>query len=250
MHRSLRTAGIVNPSSWDWKREFEDNSVFVVVPRTEDPLLSHDEQALIFPSIRDFQRGEYSEGKHLLAVAREFGKQVGDSEYPEIMKLFIREEQRHSQHLADYMKIYNVCPQKHIFIDKVFRFLRKRCGLLSEVSVLVTAEMMALFYYDALSRSTPSTVLPTICAQMLQDETRHVVWQSYTLHRLMNDKTEAHQRRFILYRKALFSLTRTLIWHKYRSVFIAGGYRKEQFYHEAHEVLSESLHIQVHGSLS
>ncbi len=59
-------------------------------------------------------------------------------------------------------------------------------GLKGEVTVLVTAEMIALTYYDALAKSTDSPVLKSICEQMLHDELPHIMFQSHTLQYFKN----------------------------------------------------------------
>ncbi len=135
----------------------------------------------IFPSIREFQKGEGSDGRYLMEAAEVFADQRRIPEYKEAMRRFVREENRHSAYLREYMNFHHVGAKEKSLLDRVFRKLRRLGGLRCEVTVLVTAEMIALTYYDALARNTDSAALKSICGQMLRDEIPHVMFQSYTL---------------------------------------------------------------------
>ncbi len=91
------------------------------------------------------------------------------------------------------MEIYQIDTTEKLWIDNVFRHLRKMMGLECEVIILVTAEMIALSYYTALSNATKSELLKTICSQMLNDELKHVVLQSDTLFRISNRRNLSKQ---------------------------------------------------------
>ena len=102
------------------------------------------------------------------------------------MRYFIKEENTHSAYLAQYMKWHRVPERKRSVLDSIFRRLRQVNGIRSEVTVLVTAEIIALSYYTALKNATKSSALKSICSQMLHDELPHVVFQSYTLAHFHN----------------------------------------------------------------
>lgn len=71
--------------------------------------------------------------------------------------------------------------RKKNFLDKAFTKLRQYGNLKSEVITLMSAEIIALTYYDLLAKSTNSVALNKICQQMLSDELAHIVFQSHTL---------------------------------------------------------------------
>ena len=74
------------------------------------------------------------------------------------------------------MKWHRVPEKKYSVLDSIFRRLRQVNGIRSEVTVLVTAEIIALSYYTALKNATKSSALKSICSQMLHDELPHVVF--------------------------------------------------------------------------
>lgn len=65
--------------------------------------LTESENNLLYPSIADFQRGEASEGKHLLAASKRFVRTAGQPAYADTIKLFIEEENQHSTYLQEFM---------------------------------------------------------------------------------------------------------------------------------------------------
>ncbi|MDE5995649.1 MAG: hypothetical protein K2G56_01890 [Eubacterium sp.] len=209
--------------------------------------LPAEEKALVFPSIKAFQIGEGSEGKHLSKTVKEFAERINYNSFPEIMKWFILEENRHSQTLKKYLDVYGIESVQKLWIDNVFRFLRKLMGLECEVIVLVTAEMIALSYYDALSDATNSKLLKDICAQMLNDELKHVVLQSDTLNRISSDRNEIINNISRIIRKAIMSITSSVVWLKYKKVFEKGGYTKKLFKENCRFYLNESIAIEITG---
>ncbi len=185
---------------------------------SEEKDLPADKKSLIFPSIRAFRKGEGSEGRHLAEVAASWADRAGEPEYKEAMQWFVREENWHSAYLKKYMDFHHVKDAEHSFLDKIFRSLRQLAGLKCEVTVLVTAEMIALTYYDALSGCTDSLALKSICRRMLKDEIPHIIFQSYTIGHFNNGPA------YRLARILLMEFTSLVVWCAYRQVFEAGGY--------------------------
>ena len=246
----LKTTKIKKLSNFDWIEYFKyNNSHLLKLDFSNNTELSNEEKKLITPSIKAFQLGEGSEGKHLMHVVEKFALKKNYKEYPKIMKLFIMEENRHSQTLKKYMEIYNIEPAKKLWIDKVFRILRKMMGLECEVIILVTAEMIALSYYTALSNATNSTLLKTICTQMLNDELKHVVLQSDTLHRISKNRNEMINKLIRKIRILVMKVTVYVVWHKYKKLFIEGNYEYKKFKKYSLEYLKESINIEKTGNL-
>lgn len=241
----LKETGIDNLSEFNWIKYFKYNNEHLLKLDFDiNKELSDEEKEIIKPSIKAFQIGEGSEGKHLSKVVEKFAIKSDYKEYIEIMKWFILEENRHSQTLKKYMEIYDIKPIKKLWIDNVFRILRKMMGLECEVIILVTAEMIALSYYTALGNATNSKLLKTICKQMLNDELKHVVLQSDTLYRISNNRNKIINSFIRWIRKIIMKVTVFVVWHKYKKVFIKGEYSYKKFKQDSLEYLDESIEIE------
>lgn len=224
---------------FDWAAYFEENHAHrLQIDFEREPQLSREEKDLIFPSIRNFQKGEASEGRFLLKCAARYAKKNHAPEYLEAMEWFVREENWHSFYLKQYMDYYQepVCADS--VLDRIFRTLRKIGGLRSEIIVLVTAEMIALSYYSALAECVPSPALKSICAQMLKDELKHVVFQSCTLYKM---KTNPLER---MLRILLMEVTMSVVWGSMRNVFRAGGYSFKRYAGDCLGYLKQSIEIE------
>ena len=191
----------------------------------------------IFPSIREFQKGEGSDGRYLMEAAEVFADQRRIPEYKEAMRRFVREENRHSAYLREYMNFHHEGAKEKSLLDRVFRKLRRLGGLRCEVTVLVTAEMIALTYYDALARNTDSAALKSICGQMLRDEIPHVMFQSYTLGHF-KDKLPDKWIRIIL-----MEVTLLFVWGAFHNVYRAGGYDFPMFLKKNMGYLRQSVEL-------
>lgn len=191
----------------------------------------------IFPSIRAFQKGEGSDGVYLMGTVEDFAERHKVPEYKEVMRRFVREENRHSAYLKTYMDFHHVQAKESSFLDRVFRKLRRLGGVRCEVTVLVTAEMIALTYYDALSKNTDSAALKSICAQMLHDEIPHIMFQSYTLSHFKNNLPDK------LMRIILMETTLLFVWGAFQNVYRAGDYDFCMYLKENMGYLRQSLEL-------
>ena len=222
----------------DWEAYFRENDgKRLDIDFSQEKALPRKVKKLIFPSIRAFQKGEGSDGGYLMKTVCAFAEQSGEADYPNVMRLFVREENQHSAYLKTYMKFHGVEGAKRSVLDSAFRRLRKLGGLKCEVTILVTAEMIALTYYDALSRCTESAALKSICDQMLQDELPHIVFQSYTLRHFRVRGADK------LARRLLMDVTSFLVWCAYRRVYRAGGYGFRRFFKENRGYLRQSIQM-------
>lgn len=247
---NLKETKIQDLEKFDWVAYFEYNNAHLLkLDYTKNQELTKEDIQCITPSIRSFQIGEGSDGKNLKKRVNSYVEKTKDISYQKAMDWFIVEENRHSQTLKKYMEIYHIQPLENIWIDKVFRMLRKLMGLECEVIVLVTAEMIALSYYTALSNSTNSDLLKTICKQMLQDELKHVVFQSYTLHKISRNRNKIFNTIVRAIRKSVMCVTLQVVWMKYKDLFIKGGYSKKQFKLDCISYLKQSIQIEKSGKL-
>ena len=94
--------------------------------------------------------GWNSEGAYLKTAAEEFSNKIEDPSYGEAVQLFIQEENVHSDYLARYMRWHGISKKRRSSLNRIFQILRRTMGIRSEVTVLVTAEIIALSYYSAL----------------------------------------------------------------------------------------------------
>jgi hypothetical protein len=90
--------------------------------------------------------------------------------------------------------------------------LRKLASLDACAMVLVTAEVLAIPFYQALRDATRSHLLRSICMRSLCDEATHLNYQALTLglvRRRLRSKTRAI--RFLCH-SMLFHCTALLLW--------------------------------------
>ena len=246
----LNDTNIEKVRDFKWIEYFKYNNLHLLkLDFSNNTELSSEEKELITPSIKAFQIGEGSEGKHLIKVVEKFALKTDYKEYIDIMKWFIIEENRHSQTLKKYMEIYDIEPVGSLWIDNIFRILRKIMGLECEVIILVTAEMIALSYYEALSNATNSKLLKTICSQMLNDELKHVVLQSETLYRISKNRNKIINELIIKIRKLVMKITVFVVWNKYKKLFIKGSFSYKKFKQYSMEYLKESISIEKTGEI-
>ena len=233
---NLKETNIEDLENFDWVAYFEYNNAHLLkLDYTKHDELTKEDIKCITPSIRAFQIGEGSEGKNLKKRVKNYVEKTKDDPYEKAMDWFVIEENRHSQTLKKYMEIYDIQP--------------KLMGLECEVIVLVTAEMIALSYYTALSNATNSTLLKTICKQMLQDELKHVVFQSYTLHKISRKRNKILNTIVRAIRKGIMRITLQVVWIKYKELFIKGGYSKKQFKEDSVSYLNQSIQIEKNGKI-
>ena len=226
----LRNDPSVKYSYDEWLEFFRENDQHrLQIDFSKEATLPSDIKALILPSVSAFQIGEHSDGIHLLKAAEAFARKFDEPTYPEVMKLFIREENFHSSYLGEFMRYHELPLRKSNFLDRTFRRLRRRSDLRPEVVTLVTAEIIALSYYSAL--------LKRICAQMLHDELPHVIYQSYTLGHFKESKWLKLQRQLLM-RAATIA-----VWTAYGKLFRAAGWTYSKFKQENLGYLRQSEDI-------
>jgi hypothetical protein len=148
----------------------------------EEYELNAEERQRIASSIQGFQIGEASEGRHLKAGALEFAQRTGNAAYPPAIAYLVREENRHSAYLGNFMKRHRLPFAKAKWSDRIFRALRRAAGIELSLRVLVTAELVAITYYDCLSEASASPHLKKICRRMLDEEARHIEFQMHHIH--------------------------------------------------------------------
>jgi len=208
-----------------WFTHFSLRSMTALyVSPMHSPQLTEPEKASVAKSIRQFQLGEGSKGRRLLARGKRYARQANDPFFSAALELFIKEEQQHSAYLAAFMRSQGIPRAPHHWVDTVFRKLRGLAGLELSLSVLVTAEIIAMPYYRALRDATGSPTLKTICRRILEDEAAHLRFQSSMLARVGSRRSSATQRALGSTHREFLQGTVALVWMEHRAVFKAAGY--------------------------
>ena len=219
-----RLERVVRTSAY-WRRYFETNERSLLeIPWHAGPELSEPEALAIAASVQGFQRGESSEGTRLRRYARAWAERTGDFDYIGAVALFIAEEQRHARDLGRFLELNDIPLQEKNAPDRVFRGLRHLLGNLEvAVSVLLTAEIIAKVYYAGLKGATRSTVLRTLCDQILSDEAKHVEFQSEQLGKLQVRRGVLSQAIVDILRRVLFCGTCLVVWVFHRRALQRGN---------------------------
>lgn len=207
--------------------------------------LTESERRTITPSIQQFQLGEGSRGQRLLVRGQKYGRKVSDPLFAAALDLFIKEEQQHSRYLAAFMDSQGIPLLQRHWVDSVFRKLRGLAGLELSLTVLVTAEIIAVPYYRALRGATGSPILKMICTRILEDEASHLKYQASMLARLVSTRPLPLQRALTNLHELFLRGTILVVWKGHREVLEAARYNFHRF---KNETLAEFLEWSVSRS--
>ena len=228
-----------------WFEWFTDNAnAEDGVPWDANDRLSGAERYCIERSIAAFQLGEYSEGLSLMKFARVYAAEHGSAELVEITRLFILEEQHHAGMLRRFMRQHDIPVVKKNWTDTVFRRLRKNVGYELSITVLITAEIIALVYYRALAAATNSVVLQAICRKILADERAHVHYESGLIRYITSRHNLPRRIGTRALHDILFCGTVFVVYFEHRRVLVAGGFPRRGFWRAAWAEFRGYLHRQ------
>jgi hypothetical protein len=191
------------------------------------------ERNIVARSIQTFQLGESGQGRHILRVAREHSLKSGDEHYAEAMRLFIREEQRHGEYLGAFLDAERIPRIRKQWTNGVFYGLRHLVGLELTISILLTAELIAMVYYAALSKATNSATLKMICKRILKDEAAHILFQTGRLALMRNGRAWWKVRLVVLLEQWFFRGTCIAVWWTHYKVYQAAGIARRDFMRRA-----------------
>lgn len=219
-------------ASYDWVEYFYQNAREPVLPWGDSIRLSEIEREAVIASIQQFQLGEGASGARMLERAQRFARETGDLGLIAALKLFLREEQRHSKILARFLQIENApCLRKH-WLHSVFRWLRGMAGLELCLKVLVTAEVLARPYYAALRDATGSPLLRSICQRIFEEEGAHLRFQAFALSRFQKRHRRLTQALIKMLHYLLLACTAAVVWVEHKSVFGSAGRTFREFWRE------------------
>ncbi|MEM7038079.1 MAG: ferritin-like domain-containing protein, partial [Bacteroidota bacterium] len=219
------------------------------IPWTATYRLTPQEKALIGRSVRQFQLGESSDGRHLKRKVLRECRRMHDAAYWHAIHAFIKEEHVHAADLGRWMALEDIAPARKHWLDGLFRGLRHRLPLTHSVTLLLTAELIAVPYYTALGRATASPILNTICKQILQDEARHIDFQAVALRHLLARRKGLRRRTHRVFARAAQEVAVDLVWFGHGDVLRAGGLGYRDF---RNQVRTGDKRVQavIHGEIS
>lgn len=231
----IATLAVVSTTPYQrWHQHFLDSrDTPDRLPWDDAAPLSGEERRVVASSIRQFQLGEWARGRGFLRRAAKHPVLSEDSWAIPALQLFIAEEQRHSAMLGQFLDREGIPRLTHDWADLVFRRLRKLAGLEMCAMVLVTAEVLAVPFYQALRDATHSRLLRAICARILRDEVAHLQYQGLTLGLIRRDLSERARRMRSYGHAVLFHATALLLWCQHRQVFLAAGCKFGRFWADA-----------------
>ena len=211
-------------TSRQWVDYFRKNAKRLLdLPWELGPDWTESEKKAVRCSMQDFQLGESSEGRTLLASTRRHAEKTGDPAYLEAMRLFIAEEGRHARTLGAFLDHAGVPLLQHTKLDMIFRMLRRLAGLELAIPVLVTAELVGKTYYRSLRLATGSRLLRRICDQLLRDEVMHVRFHCERLAWLRRGRPSWRTALGRLGLRVLFRGASLAVWIKHRRALRAGN---------------------------
>jgi hypothetical protein len=186
--------------------------------------LTTEEIKIILPSLQAWQLGETSEGAHLIAASTKYAHKIGDPDYVEAVKLFIKEEQKHGNNLGRYIDGIGKTRIKKDWGDTLFRKVRYyNANMEIWTLAVIVVESTAQIFYQALKDATGCKLLQSICTDILIDEAYHITFQTERLAIIYDGKHEYSKRWRNFVYKAFFFLTSCLVWFAHRTLFKAGG---------------------------
>ena len=212
-----------NPTALDWLDSYA---------------LSEAERRHIARSVQQFQLGEWARGRGLVRRASSHPALSADRWFLPSLQLFIQEEQQHSALLGRFLDRERIPRLSRHWVDGVFRWLRKLAGLEVCVMVLVTAEVLAVPFYQALRDATRSQLLRGICKSILRDEAAHLNFQALTLGLIR--RPLSNKARVICFQchSILFHCTALVLWQQHHAVFQAAGWDFRRFWKHARQVFA------------
>jgi hypothetical protein len=215
------------PTAWtsqQWVAYFRKNGKRLTeLPWERGADWTEEERDALRASLQDFQLGESSQGRFLLAQADRYAQRCNDPAYLEAMRLFVTEEQRHGALLGRFLTLADVPLAQHTKLNLAFRLIRRIFGLEWFIFVLVTAELIGRVYYRAVRAATNSIVLRAICDQLLRDEAMHIRFHCERLAHLGRGRWGWTSAMRWFGRRLLFHAASLLVWIKHRPALRAGG---------------------------
>ncbi len=225
----MNTTTMIHTSAF-WVQHFQENLAIQRVDRSQEPRITDRERKAILYSLKAWQLGETSDGRHMLAAANRYSRGIGDPQYVAAVELFIREEQKHGANLGRYIDLIGEQRARKDWGDTLFRRVRyfNRSMELWTVTVIIV-ESAAQVFYKALHDATHCPLLRQICTDILIDEAHHIKFQNERLWVIFQQKGFYNKAISLLLYSILFFGTIHAVWFGHRRAFKAGGVDRAEF---------------------
>jgi hypothetical protein len=195
-----------------WIGHFKANANQKRVNWAAGPNIDADEVAVILPSL------------HLIAASTKYAHKIGDPDYVDAVKLFIKEEQKHGNNLGRYLDSIHQRRIKKDWGDSLFRKIRYfNTSMEIWTLAVIVVESTAQIFYQALKDATNCDLLKEICTDILIDEAYHITFQTERLGMIYCNKSAFSRSWRKTAYKYFFYATSTLVWIAHRRLFKAGG---------------------------
>jgi hypothetical protein len=213
-----------------WKNHFVSNLAFQRINWQQEIGITKEEKEKILYSLKAWQLGETSDGRHLLAAARSYAQAIQDPEYVEAVRMFIREEQKHGNNLGRYIDMLGEQRATSDWGDTLFRKIRylNTSMELWTITVIIV-ESAAEVFYLALHDATGCPLLKSICRDILSDEAHHIKFQNERMAVIFQQKGFYNKAGSLLFYSILFFATIHAVWFGHRKALKAGGVSKKEF---------------------
>ena len=229
-------------TSEQWLKHFRTNATQERIDPALKPQISEVDKKAILHSLKAWQKGETSEGKHLIQAASKHANDINDPVYLEVIKLFIKEEQKHGENLGRYVDALGEQRISFDWGDQLFRYVRGwNRSITSWTMAVLIVESAAQVFYTALRDASDCTLLKEICTDILIDEACHIQFQSERMAYVMGLKSPFWRAQYLMVYRSLFSTTHRLIWIAHRRAFLHGGWNKERYTYSMRRKFERSL---------
>ena len=213
-----------------WVAHFKENARHKRINWNLTPTITADEVDVVLPSLQAWQLGETSEGRQLIAVSTRYANTIGDPEYLEAIKLFIKEEQKHGNNLGRYIDKIGKPRLKRNWGDSVFRYVRHfNASMEMWTLTVITVESAAQIFYQSLKDATGCRLLKQVCTDILIDEAYHITFQTERLETIYNSTSSFGRAARAFAYRYFFYATACVVWFAHKNLFKAGGNTFESY---------------------
>ena len=213
-----------------WIGHFKVNACIKRVNWNLAPAISEDEIITILSSLQAWQLAETSEGKNLIDASTKYAEKIGDPDYVDAVRLFIKEEQKHGNNLGIYLDVIGRPRIKKDWGDSLFRWVRHiNTSMEMWTLAVIVVESTAQIFYQSLKDATDCMLLKEICTDILIDEAYHITFQTERLAIIYDSKSIISKMALRVAYKCFFYATSCLVWFAHKRIFKAGGNTFESY---------------------
>ena len=217
-------------TSAQWVDYFKSNLKNQRINWNQAPAITNEAKLKIIKSLKAWQLGETSDGRHLKKAAKKHANKFNDPKYIEAVNLFIKEEQKHGENLGQYIDLLGEERISFNWGDQLFRSTRYLMSSMEiwTVTVLIV-ESSAQIFYQALKDCSNCNLLKEICTDILIDEARHIDFQFERLAQIFHLKARGLRLPTLFLYSAFYFFVSRVIWMAHSKAFKAGGVDKKSY---------------------